>query len=172
MHIFVSGGACTCMWVCLNGKRIFQLVAFRVWTTPRVWTACGAQVPPPPLTNTPAAVYHAGSGVEDSKPAGPHAILSADTHSTARQHVFAKGNLGGNTVVKEPNICRLVFVCLWSAGVISSRLEASNGGRNILSVSLLFWNQIKQISSLWLACRVDSSLLLCFCSLQNITYTK
>lgn len=33
--------------------------------TPRVWTACGAQVPPPPLTNTPAAVYHAGSGVED-----------------------------------------------------------------------------------------------------------
>lgn len=74
LGIFVFEGAYACMWVCVsmcvNGKlKPLQLCLPRP-TAPRLHVF-GQHVEPrarPLLTNTPAAVYHAGSGVEDSSP--------------------------------------------------------------------------------------------------------
>lgn len=102
--------ACEFVCVCLNGK----LKSLGSWHSEceqlHVFGQCGAQVPPTAHKHS-CCCLPSWQWSGRLQPAGPHAVLSADT-LLQLVNMFCKGNLRENTVVKEPNISRLIFLCL------------------------------------------------------------
>lgn len=112
-HIFVCEGACTYMWVfvCVcQWKAPASTALFPLdhsIQTPRVWIACGPQVPPTAHKHSCCCLPHwQWSGRLQA--AGPHAILSAGALSLL-VNMFCKGKSLRNAAVKEPNICQLTL---------------------------------------------------------------
>ena len=95
--LYMHASFCVCQWKAQVSAALSLLV--HSIQTPRVWTACGALVPPTAHKHSCCCLPRwQWSG--RLQPAGPHAVLSADTLSQLI-NMFCKRKFSGKTLLSH-----------------------------------------------------------------------
>lgn len=159
-HVSLCVGVSTRMWVCVNGnlKSLQLCISTSMTFTLHVFEQHVEPGARPLLANTPAAVYHAGSGMEDSSL--PVHMPSYQPTLSQLVNMFCKGNSQGNSAVKERSISQSIFVFLWAEVFnILYHCVWIRSNKNVRRVSIISFIVRHSLMSVTQRCQLITNLI-------------